>query len=79
MTTDISDGIAARRESVSVLRKADSLREEASVVSTRSCPASKVASSCPCCCHSNRKGLDVGEMGWRAFFFVVVTFSPMML
>lgn len=46
-----------------VHRKADGICEKASVVLTQSCPASKVASSCPCCCHSNRKGLDVEEMG----------------
>lgn len=61
LITDISDqfttdGIAARCESVLVHCKADGLCEKASVVSTQSCPASKVASSCPCCCHSNRKG-----------------------
>lgn len=58
--------------------EADSLCEEASVVSTRSCPVSKVASSCPCCCHSNRKGLDVGGMGFPPPPFFCVTFSPMM-
>lgn len=54
---------------VSQCCEADSLCEETSVVSTQSCPASKVASSCPCCCHSNRKK----RPGWwrilLTFFF----------